>query len=62
MNKKELSDKLNKLYMDIESALTDESVMTVGKRITNLNDDLGGIVQEIEDDGIELDENDVDKE
>jgi hypothetical protein len=49
MNKKELIDKLNKIYNDIESSLEDETIMTIGKRINRLNDDLGSVIQDIED-------------
>jgi hypothetical protein len=53
MTKKELIEKLNKVYMDIESSLTEESIMTISKRINRLNDDIYEIIQEIEDIGIE---------
>lgn len=58
MNKADLIKNLNFIYNNIENALSDESVMTVGKRINNINDDLGGLIQELEDEK----EEEIDKE
>lgn len=43
-------------YFDLESALDDESIMTVGKIIEDIKDQLGETIQELEDTGFESDD------
>ena len=52
MIKKDLIERLNKIYFNIENSLNDDSIMAVGKYIEKQKDELGNIIQEIEDDGI----------
>lgn len=59
MKKKDLIARLNTIYADIECALSDESVMTVGKALTKQNDEIGSLIQELEDESEEKDNDEL---
>lgn len=49
MNKKEITAKLDEFCNNLEMALSDESIFTIGKALVKLRDDFGNFVQGLED-------------
>lgn len=53
MEKKEIHNRLEDLYNEFDSAAGDETILTFPKAYRKMVDDLGSIIQEIEDDIVE---------
>lgn len=55
MTKDNLIAKLNKIYNDLDSLPGDSSIKSANRDIENVRDDLGNIIEEIEQTEIESD-------
>lgn len=62
MTKNELVKKFNDIYSNLDSLPNDESLKTAVKVIENIAYELGDIVTDIEDNGIQIEEDKSDKE
>ncbi len=56
MTKKELIDSLNEIYNDLDNFPNDTTLYTACKDISKIGNNLGDIIQQIEDDGIDKEE------
>lgn len=62
MTKSDLINKLNKVYNDLDSLPDDSSLKHASRDIDNIRDTIGDITQDLEDNGIEQDNDIQDKE
>lgn len=49
MEKKNIHKRIEKLYNKLDEALSDESIMTIGKVLDKFKEELGDFTQELED-------------